>query len=52
MDFGFRRRVQFDSGVDEGFERLFIDLVAFLKVDGTASVAVEAGIEEARRVFQ
>src|ERR1051326_8162503 len=37
-------------GADEGLERLLVDLVTFLEIDGAAHSAVKAGIEEACRI--
>src|ERR1700722_16586403 len=44
--------VQGDSGPDQSLERLFIDLLAFVEVDGTPGVPVETGVEEAGRILQ
>src|SRR2546426_6703394 len=44
------RRVQCHGGANERLERLFIDLVALMEIDGTPGVAFEAGVEEAGRV--
>src|SRR5271169_4165790 len=46
------RRVACHGGVNERPQRLFIDLVALMEIDGTPGVAFEAGVEEARRVLQ
>src|SRR5262249_29603205 len=43
-----RRRVQGHGGANERRQRLFIDLVALVGIDGTPGVAFEAGVEEAR----
>src|SRR5260370_9930105 len=45
-----RRRVQCHGGANERLERLFINLVALMEIDGTPGVAFEAGVEEACRV--
>src|SRR2546426_8501673 len=45
-----RRRVQCHGGANERLERLFINLVALMEIDGTPGVAFEAGVEEAGRV--
>src|SRR3984885_13228459 len=49
---GWRRRVQRHGGVNERLQRLFINPVAFMEIDGAPGVAFETGVEEARRVFQ
>src|SRR5258708_37784949 len=41
------RIVQCHGGADERLQRLFIDLVALMEIDGTPGVAFEAGVEEA-----
>src|SRR6202047_4906700 len=41
------RRVRCHSGANERLQRLFINLVALMEIDGTPGVAVEAGVEEA-----
>src|ERR1700730_5267575 len=46
------RRVQCHGGANERLQRLFIDLVALMDIDGTSGVAFEAGVEEAGRVLQ
>src|SRR4051794_34089746 len=46
------RRVQGDGGADQGLERLLVDLLALVEVDGAPRVALEAGIEEAGRILQ
>ena len=38
--------VQCHSGANERLQRLFINLVALMEIDGTPGVAFEAGIEE------
>src|SRR3990167_9761588 len=38
--------VQCHGGADERFERLLIDLVALMEIDGAPRVAFEAGVEE------
>ena len=40
------RRVQCHRGANERLERLFINLVALMQVDGPPRVAFEAGVEE------
>src|SRR5947208_2908500 len=47
-----RRHVQGHGGANERFQRLFIDLVALVEIDGAPGVAFEAGVEEAGRVIQ
>src|SRR5262249_8253924 len=39
--------VQSYGGANERLQRLFIDLVALMDIDGASSVAFEAGVEEA-----
>src|SRR5258705_7209961 len=46
------RRVQCHGGANERLQRLFINLVALMEIDGTPGVAFEAGVEEACRVLQ
>src|SRR5581483_9904363 len=46
------RLVQRDGGPDERLQGLLVDPVALPEVDRAPHVAVEAGIEEARRVLQ
>src|ERR1700690_1685456 len=41
------RNVQCCGGANERLQRLFIDLVALVEIDGTPGVAFEAGVEEA-----
>ena len=41
------RRVQCHRGANERLQRLFINLVAFMDIDGAPDVAFEAGVEEA-----
>ena len=41
------RRVQRHGGANERLQRLFINLVALMEIDGTPGVAFEAGVEEA-----
>src|SRR3712207_8529912 len=48
----FRSRIQRHGGTNEHLQRLFIDLVALVEIDGTSGVAFEAGVEEAGRVLQ
>src|SRR3979490_3508419 len=47
-----RRRVQRHGGANECLQRLLINLVALMEIDGTPGVAVEAGVEEARGILQ
>jgi hypothetical protein len=42
-----RGRVQCHGGANERLQRLFIDHVALVEIDGTPGVAFEAGVEEA-----
>ena len=44
---GSQRRIQCHGGANERLQRLFINLVALVKIDGTPGVAFEAGVEEA-----
>src|SRR6476619_4096149 len=46
-----RGLVQADGGSDEGRERLLIDLVVLVEVDRPAGVALEARVEQSRRVI-
>src|SRR3977135_1959726 len=46
------RNVQCHGGANERLQRLFINLVALMEIDGTPGVAFAAGVEEARRVLQ
>src|SRR5713101_8957364 len=46
------RNVQCHGGANERLQRLFINLVALMEIDGTPGVAFEAGVEEAGRVLQ
>ena len=39
--------VQSHGGANERLQRLFIDLVALMNIDGASGVAFEAGVEEA-----
>jgi hypothetical protein len=41
------RCVQCHGGANERLQRLFINLVALMEIDGTPGVAFEAGVEEA-----
>ena len=41
------RRVQCHGGANERLQRLCINLVALMEIDGTPGVACEAGVEEA-----
>src|SRR5258705_8316869 len=40
------RNVQCYGGANERLQRLFINLVALMEIDGTPGVAFEAGVEE------
>jgi hypothetical protein len=40
------------TAANERLQRLFIDPVALMEIDGTPGVALEAGVEEARGVLQ
>src|SRR5262249_19761844 len=40
------RHIQCHGGANERLQRLFINLVALMEIDGTPGVAFEAGIEE------
>ena len=40
-------QVQCHGGANERLQRLFINLVALMEIDGTPGVAFEAGVEEA-----
>src|ERR1700687_3855197 len=44
--------MQSTDGAKESLESLLVNLVAFVKIDGTPSVAFQARVEQARRVFQ
>src|SRR5260370_29022032 len=46
------RCVQCHGGANERLQRLFINLVALMQIDGTPGIAFEAGVEEARSVLQ
>ena len=46
------RRVQGYGGANEGLEGLVVDLVALVDIDGAPGIAFQAGVEQARRVFQ
>jgi len=41
------RRVQCHGGANERLQRLLVNLVALMEVDGTPGVAFETGVEEA-----
>src|SRR6185437_9746032 len=45
-------RVQRHCRANERLERLFIDLVALVDIDGAPRVAFKAGVEEAGRVLE
>ena len=40
-------RVQRHGGANKSLQRLLVNLLALVKVDGTPGVAIEAGVEEA-----
>ncbi len=44
---GLGGRVQCHGGANERLQRVFINLVALMEIDGTPGVACEAGVEEA-----
>src|SRR5688572_23280230 len=44
--------VQGDGGANERLQRLLVYLLALAEVDGTPSVSVQTGVEEARRILQ
>src|SRR4051794_39078133 len=44
------RFVEADRRANQVLQRLFIDVVALLEVDGAPRIAVEAGVEEIRRI--
>src|SRR4051812_35417819 len=44
--------VQADGGSDEGHERLLIDLVVLVDVDGASGVALEARVEQSGGILQ
>lgn len=41
-----QRRVQCHRGANERLQRIFINLVVLMEIDGTPGVAFEAGVEE------
>src|SRR6185437_4857631 len=43
--------IQTDGGADQLLEGSFVDLVAFMQIDGAPRVPLQAGIEEAPPVF-
>src|SRR5262252_9201176 len=47
-----RSRVQRDGALDEILERALVELLALVDVDGTPHVALEARVEELRRILQ
>ena len=49
---GLATEVECYGGADEGLEGWFVELVVGVEVDGSAEVAVEAGVEEAGGVGQ
>src|SRR4051812_18091872 len=46
------RRVQRRRGTDQRLERLLVDRIAFMKVNGAPRVALEAGVEQLCRIVQ
>src|SRR5678816_2700765 len=44
--------VQHDGSTHEVFQRVFVDLLALVDIDRAAHVAVEARVEQARRIFE
>src|SRR5262245_61372660 len=44
--------VQGHGGANESFQRLLVDLLALVEVDGTSCVPLKTGVEEARRILQ
>src|SRR4051812_12954326 len=50
--FGLAGEIEGDCGADEVLERSFVDLFAFVDVDGAADIAFEAGVEEASWIVQ
>src|SRR5690242_10140773 len=46
------RLVQRDGGANERLERLLVDRIALAKVDRTPRIALEARIEQARRIVE
>src|SRR5918994_1357895 len=51
LSFLRRRRILGHRGFDERFERPRVDLLAFVDVDCPSRVAFQAGVEEARWVW-
>src|SRR5262245_34734520 len=49
--FGFGL-VQGHGGANESLQRLLVDLLALVEVDGSPCVALETGVEEARRIVE
>src|SRR5215469_2255927 len=47
--FGF---VEGHRGANESLQGLFVDIVAFVEVDGAPRISLEARVEKARRIFQ
>src|SRR4029453_4549380 len=45
-------RVQGDGGANESLQRLLVDLLALVEVDGTPGVPLETGVEAPRRARQ
>ena len=52
LGFGLVFQVEGDGGKDKFFQGGPVDLVGFMDVNGAADVAIEAGVEEAGRVFE
>src|SRR5512135_442748 len=46
------RTVESDGRPDERLERIRVDLLTLVDVDGAPDIAVKAGVEELGRVFQ
>src|SRR5579864_9360733 len=44
--------VQGDGGAKESLQRLRVDLLALVEVDGAPRVPVKTGVEETRRIFE
>jgi hypothetical protein len=49
---GLAREIQRHRSADERLKRLLVDLIALADIDGTPHIAVEAGVEQTRRVLQ
>src|SRR4051794_24150082 len=46
------RSIERDRGADERLQRIRVDLLTLVNVDGAPDVAVQARVEELRRIFQ